>query len=227
MKLRHLSLAALAIAGLAATIVPQQASAQTSRPPIEFSATYGSMWGGNIETTLGKLRTATGGALGLALDVPMQPGMWIEASYTRQDGALDWDPRGGTKVKLTDMSVNHWHLGTVRALVPPSRGGVMPYVTGSLGATYMSPSSQTVEIGNETYNIDSTTKFSIAFGLGFKAYVGQAQKIGLRGSFKVFSTLYDSGGGVFFGPGGVQLGVSGSGIWQYEAAGGITVKFGG
>jgi len=197
-----------------------------SKPPIEFSATYGSMWGGNLELYSGKLRTATGGAIGLALDVPIRPGMWIEASYNRQEGALDWDPRGGTKTSLTDMSVNIWHLGTIRALGQPGAPFV-PYVQGSLGATYFSPEASQILIDGEMANISSSTMFSIAFGAGFKAYLGEAKKIGLRGSFKVISSLYDAGGGVFFGGGGASVGVTGSGIWQYEAALGLTVKLGG
>ncbi len=220
----------LTVALLAATISTAdvalaQRGGMGGKPPIEFAFTYGSMWGGNLGLSTGKLRTGTGGSMGFTLDVPVAPGTWAEASYTRQDGSLDWDPNRASKITLTDMTVNVWHLGTIRAL---HQGGPMiPFVQGSLGATYMSPSTGSITIDGEDYAIDSVTKFSIAFGAGFKAYFGEAQKVGIRASFKVISTLYDSGGGVFFGPGGVQLGVSGSGIWQYEAAGGLTVRFGG
>ena len=124
----------------------QEALAQRpggGRPPIEFSATYGSMWGGNIGGNFGKLRTGTGGSWGFALDVPIQPGMWLEASYIRQDGSLDWDPRGGSKETLTDMSVNAGQLGTIRGFGRPG-GAVTPYLQGSLGLTYFSPSEASV-----------------------------------------------------------------------------------
>jgi hypothetical protein len=196
------------------------------RPPIEFSATYGSMWGGNIGLRTGKLRTGTGDSWGFALDVPMRPNTWLEASYGFQNGSLDWDPSRDAKITLTDMTVHVWQLGSLQGFGRPG-GPVMPYLQGGLGLTYFSPSEKLVTIDNEDYNIDSMTKFSITFGAGFKAYFGEAKKIGLRGSFKVISTLYDAGGGVFFGPGGASVGVSGSGIWQYEVAGGLTVKFGG
>lgn len=194
--------------------------------PIEFSATYGSMWGGNIQTTGGKLRTGTGGSWGLALDYPIAPGTWLEASYTRQDGSLDWDANQQPKFTLTNMSVNFWQLGTIRTF-GRADGPIVPYLQGSLGATYFSPSESQVSIDQQIYNIESLTKFSITFGAGFKAYFGQAQRFGIRGSFKFLTTFFDSGGGVFFGPGGVSLGISGSGIWQYEAAGGLIVRFGG
>jgi hypothetical protein len=202
------------------------AQSSSDRPPIEFGATYGNMWGGNIGLSGGKLRTGTGPSLGFALDVPLRPGMWLEGSYTRQDGSLDWDRVGRSKTTLTDMSVNVWHLGTIRALGRPDAAAT-PFVLGSLGATYFSPSNKTVIIDGESYSIDGSTKFSIALGVGVKMYFGEAQRVGVRATFKAISSLFDSGGGVFFGPGGVSLGVSGWGIWQYEVAGGLTVKFGG
>jgi hypothetical protein len=191
--------------------------------PIELSATYGSMWGGNISLLNGKLRTATGPSYGFALDIPVHPAMAIEVSYTRQDGALDYDSRG-SKDKLTDMSVNYWQIGAIRGLID---GKVRPFVTTSLGVTYYSPTESSVVIDGQTYNISPLTKFSFVLGLGVKSYFGEAEKIGLRASFKVLPTLYNTGGGVWFGTGGASLGVTGNAIWQWEAAAGLTVKFGG
>jgi len=219
----------LTISALAALTIVQAgdalAQSRSGNPAPELSATYGTMWGGNIGLGSGKLRTGTGGSLGFALDVPVRPDTYLELGYTRQDGSLDWDPRLGGKVTITDMSVNVWQLGSLRTFGHPG-GPLVPFAQGALGLTYFSPSASSVTIDGTDYPIDGMTKFSISFGLGFKAYFGRAQRVGLRGSFKVISTLYDAGGGVFFGPGGVELGVSGSGIWQYEAAGGLTVKFG-
>ncbi len=191
--------------------------------PIELSATYGSMWGGNVSLINGKLRTATGPSYGFALDIPVHPAMAIEVSYTRQDGALDYDSRG-SKDKLTDMSVNYWQIGAIRGLID---GKVRPFVTTSLGVTYYSPTESSVVIDGETFNISSSTKFSFVLGLGVKSYFGEAEKIGLRASFKVLPTLYNTGGGVWFGSGGASLGVTGNAIWQWEVAAGLTVKFGG
>ena len=190
--------------------------------PIEFSATYGSMWGGNISTIKGKLRTATGASYGFMLDVPLHPAMSLELGYTRQDGALDYETVG-KKNTLTDMSVNYWHIGAIRGLID---GPVRPFVSTGLGLTYYSPEAGTVDIEDETFNISSMTKFSFSLGVGLKAYFGKAEKIGLRASFKVLPTLYNTGGSVWFGSGGASLGVTGNAIWQWEAAAGLTVKFG-
>lgn len=210
----------------ASDILAQGAS--QGKPPIEFSATYGSMWGGNIDTIKGKLRTGTGPSYGFALDIPVHPTMALELSYTRQDGSLDLDNRSGVQT-LTDMSVNYWQIGAVRGLLS---GKVRPFVTMGLGATYYSPSSSSVAfdegtVDEETYNISTQTKFSLMLGVGFKTYFGKTEKIGLRASFKTLPTLYDTSGGLWFGTGGASVGVSGSAIWQWEAAAGLTVKFGG
>ena len=204
-------------------------SSGASKPPIEISATYGSMWGGNISTIYGTLRTGTGPSYGFAIDIPVQPAMAVELSYTRQDGSLDWDTRG-SKETLTDMSVNYWQIGAIRGLLD---GKVRPFISTSIGATYYSPADGTVTFdedgdGNyETYNVGTSTKLSFILGVGVKSYFGEAEKIGLRASFKVLPTLYNTSGGVWFGTGGASLGITGNAIWQWEAAIGLTVKLGG
>ena len=204
-------------------------SSSASKPPIEISATYGSMWGGNISTFNGTLRTATGPSYGFAIDIPLHPAAALELSYTRQDGALDWDTRG-SKETLTNMSVNYWQIGAIRGLID---GKVRPFISTSIGATYYSPADGTVTFdedgdGNvETYNVGTSTKLSFILGVGVKSYFGQAEKIGIRASFKVLPTLYNTSGGVWFGTSGASLGITGNAIWQWEAAIGLTVKLGG
>lgn len=224
---RVLAVALLVVVAASFSAADAQAQrAGAARPAIEVFGTYGSMWGGNIPLYTGKLRTATGDAWGVGLAYPLQRGTWLEIGYNHQGGALDWDPNRDSKVTLTDMSVNHWHLSGVRSFGRPG-GAAVPFVIGGLGLTYFSPDASSVTIDGEDYPIDSVTKFAVNFGAGFKAYFGEAKRVGIRATFRVFSTLYDASGGFYFGSGGAGLGVGGSAIWQYEAAGGVTVKFGG
>ena len=211
------------------------AGGQSSRPPagfspyLELSATYGSMWGGNIDLTYGlnsrKIRTGTGPSYGFALDYNIHPMQAIEISYTRQDGSLDLDYQGIRT--LTPMSVNVWHIGSLRTLAP---GKVQPFVLFSLGATYFSPSEASFLMDEDDPDsivyIQSATKFSLSFGVGFKAYFGEAEKIGIRASFKAMPTFYNTGASLWFGSSGGGVAVSGNAIWQWEIAGGLTVKFG-
>ena len=200
-------------------------------PYLEASATYGSMWGGNIDLTYGlnsrTLRAGTGPSYAFALAYNIHPMQAVEFSYTRQDGSLDLDYKGLRT--LTDWSVNFWHIGSIRYLAPP--GKVRPFVLLSLGATYISP-EQASFLLDETdpttlVYTESTTKFSFNFGLGVKSYFGKAEKIGIRASFKVLPTFYNTWGGMYFGGGGAGLTVSGNAIWQWEAAIGLTIKLGG
>jgi len=227
-RVARTSLAVLSLVFLATLMSADTAQAQAARGgglagPIEFSATYGSMWGGNVDTYHGTLRTATGASFGFALDIPLHPTTALELSYTYQDGAMDYES-GGTTSTLTDMSVNFWQIGAVRVL---AAGRIQPFVTSAIGLTYFSPDAGSVVVEGETYQVESSTKLSFSLGVGFKSYFGQAEKIGLRASIKVLPTLYDSDAGVWLGTGGASLGLSGSALWQWEAAGGLTVKFGG
>ena len=225
-RVTSVTLAVLGLSILATTMSPASALAQRGgglAGPIEFSATYGSMWGGNVDTYHGTLRTATGASYGFALDIPLHPTTALELSYTYQDGAMDYESHGATTT-LTDMSVNFWQIGGVRVL---AAGRVQPFVTAAIGMTYFSPEAGSVVVEGETYQVESSTKLSFALGAGFKTYFGQAERFGIRASIKVLPTLYDSDAGVWLGTGGASLGLSGSALWQWEAAGGLTVKFGG
>ena len=199
------------------------------KPPIELSATYGSMWGGNIQFSGGKMRTATGPSWGIALDIPLHPFAALELSYTHQDGALDWDANGSQVVKLSDMSVDYWQIGAIKGML---EGAVRPFFSTSLGATVYNPTESQFTIPpddptGDLYYLDSTTMFSFTLGIGVKAYFGEAQRFGLRGSLKTLATMYNTGGGLFIGTGGVSAGITGNAIWQWEAAIGLTVKLGG
>ena len=202
-------------------------------PFLEASATYGSMWGGNIDFSYGfpttslKLRTGTGPSYAFALAYNLHPMQAVEFSYTRQEGSLDLDYKGLRT--LTDMSVNFWQIGSIRYLTPP--GKVRPFVLLSLGATYFSPTEGTFLLDegdpDTLVHTQSSTKFSFNLGLGIKSYFGKAEKIGIRASFKVMPTFYNTWGGMYLGSGGAGLTFSGNAIWQWEAAAGLTVKFGG
>jgi hypothetical protein len=228
MKTPRMTAWILGILAAGLCLAPTSAQAQSraarsgQRPAPELSATYGSMWGGNVESSMGTFRLGTGGSMGFALDVPVRSGTTVELSYTRQDGTLDLDSYGVTT--LADMSVNYFQIGTLQSLRP---GRVIPFILGTLGATYYSPDVKSFTIGEETFSLESTTKFSLNLGLGLKAYFGEAQRVGLRASFKVLPTFYNTSGGMWVGTGGGGVSFSGSSIWQYEAAAGLTVRLGG
>jgi len=192
-----------------------------SRQP-EFSVTYGSMWGGHINSSLGTLRIDTGDSWYFAANLPIATGTWGELSYTRQGTRINLDTVG-PMTNLTDMTVHYWQIGTIKGL---PRGNFMPYVVGTLGVTYYSPDADRVDIGNVTYGVESATKFSMTFGVGLKAVLGPEKRVGLRAQFRVLPTLYGASGGMWVGSGGSGVSISGSALWQYEVSAGLVIKLG-
>lgn len=203
---------------------PQRA-APARQESIDISAMYGHMWGGNIGTGLGRFRLGTAPSMFFALDYPLGPALWVQLSYGRQNGQLDLDRSLEGKSKLTDMSINYWQIGSVRGM-PVGKGNVIPYVAGTLGLTYYSPTEDRFDLDGTVYALDTATKFSLTVGVGVKAFFGEAERFGLRASFKTMPTFYNTGAGLWFGSGGASVSVGGSAIWQWEVAGGLTVKLG-
>ncbi len=188
----------------------------TYRDGVDISASYGWMWGGNIDAVYnarsGKFRWASAPSWFFAVEIPMRPGMQLQLQYTLQDTQLDWDPNGGVKEKYADMTVNYWQIGATAGL---PRGRIMPYTMLTVGATYWSFSNDRI------LDIKNQTKFSFTAGVGAKTYFGQNQKVGLRVQFRVLPTFYNTFATI--GTGGV--GISGNAIWQWEIGGGLSVKF--
>jgi len=226
-RMMAIVLCAFVIAAMMLQAPEAQAQRRTSTRggaagPLEFTVMYGNMWGGHIDSNVGTFRVDTGDSWTLAASMPIRSGMWGDLSYTRQGSRINLDTRTSTS-NLTDMTVHYWQLGALQGL---PRGNFVPYVIGTLGLTYYSPEAGNVDIGDVTYRADSVTKFSMAFGVGIKAVMGPDQRIGFRAQFRVLPTLYDTGAGIWFGSGGGGVSVSGSAIWQYEVAAGLTVKLG-
>lgn len=217
-------LAMLALSSLA-TVASAQRRGKSTAPAsysseyidgIDVSASYGWMWGGNIDavynTRSGKFRWASAPSYFFAVEIPVRPGMQLQLQYTLQDTQLDWDPNGGVKEKYADMTVNYWQIGATAGL---HRGKIMPYTMLTVGATYWSFTN------DRLLDIENQTKFSFTAGVGAKTYFGQNQKVGLRVQFRVLPTFYNTFATI--GTGGV--GVSGNAIWQWEIGGGLSVKF--
>jgi hypothetical protein len=213
------------------TVRDAAAQPRRARPPrqratvneaIDLTAMYGHMWGGNINSRPGKLRFGTAPSWFFAADIPVAPATWLELSYGHQDGQLDLD-RSRDKLKLSDLSINYWQIGGVRGA---PMGRVIPYVSASLGINHLSPAEDFVEVDGETGRLESSTRFAASLGIGFKAFLGKTQRIGIRGSFRTLTTLYDTSSSFWFGSGGSGLSFSGSGVWQWEIAAGLTLRLG-
>lgn len=135
----------------------------------------------------------------------------VEFTYSFQNTELRSD-----NMKLFDVDISYFHLGGTKQISKNDNAEF--YGLGGIGATYFSPDS----------DLSSETKFSLSLGLGGKYDL--SERLVLRGDVKVFSTLIDSGSGIFCGGstegvGGCSVFVSGSAVNQFEAGIGLGYKF--
>ncbi|MFT4520177.1 MAG: opacity protein-like surface antigen [Halioglobus sp.] len=136
----------------------------------------------------------------------------VEFTYSYQSTELSFN----NNRKLFDVDISYFHLGGTNQIAKTDR--VEAYVVGGLGATYFSPDS----------GYSSETRFSFSLGLGAKYNI--TERLVLRSDIKFFSTLLNSGSGIFCGGssgggGGCSVAVSGSTANQFEAGVGLGYKF--
>ena len=87
---------------------------------------------------------------------------------------------------------------------------VVPFTVGTLGFTrYAAKNGQ----------YDDEHKFSFTFGLGFKLKLNP--KLGLRFHGRIITTLFNTSGGFFCGPGGCATEISAEAIFQSELSAGL------
>lgn len=90
---------------------------------------------------------------------------------------------------------------------------LIPFVTGGLGATHISPANN---------DFSSETKFSLSVGGGLKFPL--SRNIGLRLEARGYGTVVDSGGSILCS-GGCVAQFSGSLFMQFEASAGLSIAF--
>jgi hypothetical protein len=149
---------------------------------------------------------------GFQLNMPVRPGVKGELSYTRQNSYLKSDIPVDGDNKLFDMSVEYFHIG---GLVEKPAGKASPFFLFTLGATRFAP---------KDVNLDDEWRFSIAAGLGTKIYA--SERFGVRLQARALMPMQFSGGGLWCGTGGCDVGV-GAGIqmFQIDASAGLFLNF--
>jgi hypothetical protein len=136
----------------------------------------------------------------------------VEFTYSYQSTELSFS----NNRKLFDVDISYFHLGGTNQIAKSDKAEA--YVVGGLGATYFSPDS----------GYSSETRFSLSLGLGAKYHI--SERLVLRSDIKFFSTLLNSGSGIFCGGssnggGGCSVAVSGSTANQFEAGIGLGYNF--
>ncbi len=130
-----------------------------------------------------------------------------ELLYSHQDSGLadKTDPDNAF-----DLEVHYLQLG---GTVDFSQERIIPFFSGGLGMTYMSP---------DRYGLENETLLSLSLGGGLKWY--PTNRLGLRFEVRGYGTLTDSSGSLFC-DGGCNLQVNGALLPQYETNLGLIFRF--
>jgi hypothetical protein len=169
---------------------------QVGAKEMELTPFGGFTFGGKVSGWEGDLNIIDGMNYGASLNIGVQPGVWVELLYNRQDTKLEvkeW--RTGMTRDLFDMSVEYFMAGVVRETSPED---VRPFVTMLLGASRFHP--KTDKYGDEWL-------FTACIGGGIKAF-SESGRFGLRLQGRLWLPLQFSGGSLWCGSGGCSAGLS-------------------
>ena len=208
--------AAVALAWMAAAL---PAAAQVAHPigetepevfggAVEVSPFAGIQFGGSVNSTVDGRRVEMGSGFvyGATVDVAVVPGWRVELMYSRQETALE--TRGD--VERVQLGVERYLAGVQEE---QGDGRTRFFGTALIGATRFAP-------GLDGY--DSDVRFTAAASLGIKHFV--TPRLGLRAEARGFFVDVNSGAGLVCA-GGCLFVFNGSGLWQGDVTGGITLAF--
>ena len=170
----------------------------------------------SIPVREGDLKFTDGGNYGFGLDVEIQRGVMVELNYTHNQTAVSLKRFNGMTEPLFDMNTHYFQLGALYEFRKSSKQKAFPYTIATLGATLFD--AKTASLGDEW-------RFSVAFGVGGKFYLGK--NFGLRLQTRLLMPLIFSGAGMWCGTGGCGVGV---GSWaqlvQFDFTAGVFIRLG-
>ena len=190
---------------------------------LEITPFYGFQFNGKVVGYNGDLNVRDASSYGVMLDISVQKGMQVELFYSRSDTRADFVEYRGPTYKLTDVSVNYFQLGFLRAVKKVDK--ITMYGIGSLGATLFSPSGTMYDETPDKYYFEDWWLFSVTVGGGAKIMF--SEKVGLRLEGRLMMPITWAGGGFMVGTGGSGLYLGGgSAIIQASLTAGIIVALG-
>jgi Outer membrane protein beta-barrel domain len=170
----------------------------------------------SIAVREGDLKFDDGPNFGFGLDVEVQRGVMLELNYTHQQTAVRLKRFNGLNESLFDMNTHYFQVGALYEFRESRKQKAFPYTIATLGATLFD---------TKDASLSDEWRFSVAFGLGGKFYLGK--NIGLRLQTRLLMPLTFSGGGLWCGTGGCSVGV---GAWtslvQFDFTAGVFIRLG-
>jgi opacity protein-like surface antigen len=198
-------------------VVLASTAAMAQRPGVELTLEADYLWTSSMDATYtppgetpraGTFDIKNSPAFGFAVDIDLRPGTQLEFFYLNQSSQLQFKSVGGPWEDLYDQTMSYYQIGALQGF---RRGKAMPFTGVTLGATSINP-----EAGGTT-----EWKFSMTFNAGAKVYL--SERIALRFHGRALVSFLDTGAGVWFGTGGLSLGITGYGIWQWNLGGGLVI----
>ncbi len=193
---------------------PTTTNAQQQQYRLEITPFYGYQMGGRTYYTQGEVNIADTEVYGVHIGVPTPFGAVVEFLYSHQPTRLDgvYSPpfEPSRKQKLFDMNVDYYMIGALRPLRP---GPTQPFGIVYLGAANMRPTSG-----------GHTDEWFFAAGLGGGVKARLNPRLGLRIQGRLMMPLRFSGGGLWCGVGGCNIGVgASSSILQLDLNAGLVI----
>lgn len=155
-----------------------------------------------------------GEGLGLALDIRLSDSLYLELSYSEQETTLEIDEFFSSSTDLVDLDVQYLHVGLQWQW---TGGQVQPFLTGSIGATRLSPTAANLDFE------DDETRPSAAIGGGLEILFGE--RIGLRLHARALGTFIDSDEDVFCNRFGCYSYDDSETLFQVETGAGLVFRF--
>jgi opacity protein-like surface antigen len=213
----HLSLTLVAVLTAATPARAQYAEIQS----FEVTPFAGIRFGGtfDIQTdepsrTQAALKDAS--SYGLSAGVRFDDFSLIEFRWTRSTTSLQFDaPFRSLGASIGDVRLNQFHADFTREFPIPEVKGLRSFLTGSVGATYLTTSN------------DGFTRFSFGFGAGLKQFVGS--RLAIRAEAQWLPILIDPEVSAFacgtVGIGGCLVVLNSRLTQQFEMSVGPVVRF--
>lgn len=170
--------------------------------------------GGSFQQTVNSTTQATadlcsGGAGALSFDWAIDAARNGQVFTSTQRATLQLAP--GSQPSSVPLNVTYLHLGGTNFF--EGKAGEGGYVSGGLGATFMSP---------QQAGLVSEVRPSISIGLGYELPINPS--LSLRMELRGYATLINSSG-AFFCNGGCVVVVHGDSLLQADALVGLSLRF--
>lgn len=187
---------------------------QKSQRGLELAGYVGFQLNSNFTAREGEIILKDNTNYGATIDIPLpmvHRGAKLELMYMVQPSQMKLReyPSGFTK-DLFDMNTHYFQIGVLNEL---KQGNVVPFGVITLGAAMFDPDQKT--LGNEWF-------FAATLGGGAKVFL--SERIGFRFHGRILLPMQFSGGGLWCGTGGCNIGVgSSTTILQFDLQAGLIV----